>query len=257
MKRIALVLALLLAGMSTLPATAGDAAVWRYNRHSAEPPFPLSGRSESVWASGACWSECGVLYRLEPGRVPRTRPAGPLPQTHRRRRPRLPARMPHAWRAVAADRHAVSARFLARKLEFRASNPSLDIRPEPRRATGSVSGRARTDERRVWRMIGLRSSRVPPNPGARSVVAEGVRFELTSTLAGMPVFKTGALNRSATLPSHYRPMHIPMVEALRPCKPAIIWAIPVMPRDRQMWQWNQLFTTPRTGGSPNGRRRVN
>ena len=59
MKRIALVLALLLAGMSTLPATAGDAAVWRYNRHSAEPPFPLSGRSESVWASGACWSECG------------------------------------------------------------------------------------------------------------------------------------------------------------------------------------------------------
>ena len=60
MKRIALVFALLLAGLSTLPATAGDAAVWRYNRHSVAPAFPLSGRSESVWASGACWSECGA-----------------------------------------------------------------------------------------------------------------------------------------------------------------------------------------------------
>ncbi len=57
MNCFALVLALLLGAMST--ATAGDAAVWRYNRHSAEPPFPLSGRSESVWASGACWSDCG------------------------------------------------------------------------------------------------------------------------------------------------------------------------------------------------------
>jgi hypothetical protein len=59
MKRFALVLALLLGGISTLPATAGDAQIWRYNRHSPEPPFPLSGRSQSVWASGACWSECG------------------------------------------------------------------------------------------------------------------------------------------------------------------------------------------------------
>jgi hypothetical protein len=62
MKRIALVLALLLGGLSTLPATAGEAGdvqIWRYNRHSPELPFPLSGRSQSIWASGACWSECG------------------------------------------------------------------------------------------------------------------------------------------------------------------------------------------------------
>jgi hypothetical protein len=59
MKRFTLVLALLLGGLSTLPATAGDAALWRYNRHNPEPPFALSGRSQSVWASSACWSECG------------------------------------------------------------------------------------------------------------------------------------------------------------------------------------------------------
>ena len=59
MKRFALVLALLLGGLSALPATAGDTAIWRYNRHSPEPPFPLSERAQSFWASGACWSECG------------------------------------------------------------------------------------------------------------------------------------------------------------------------------------------------------
>ena len=81
MKRFALILALLLGGLSTLPAIAGDLAgdttIWRYNRHSPEPPFPLSGRSQSVWASGACWSECGsyttwnlvaCLYRDTQGR---------------------------------------------------------------------------------------------------------------------------------------------------------------------------------------------
>jgi hypothetical protein len=59
MKRVAVVLALLLGGISTLPATAGDAAVWRYNRQSLEPLFPLSERAQSIWASGACWSDCG------------------------------------------------------------------------------------------------------------------------------------------------------------------------------------------------------
>jgi hypothetical protein len=63
MKRFALILALLLGGLSTLPAIArdlaGEAAIWRYNRHSAEPAFPLSERAQSVWASGACWSDCG------------------------------------------------------------------------------------------------------------------------------------------------------------------------------------------------------
>jgi hypothetical protein len=59
MNRFALVLALLLGGLTTLPATAGDSMSWRYNWHSAEPPFPLSERAQSVWASGACWSDCG------------------------------------------------------------------------------------------------------------------------------------------------------------------------------------------------------
>jgi hypothetical protein len=59
MKSFALLLALLLGALSTPPATAGEPSVWRYNRHSTEPPFPLSERAESIWASGACWSECG------------------------------------------------------------------------------------------------------------------------------------------------------------------------------------------------------
>jgi hypothetical protein len=59
MKRVALVLALLLGGSSTLPATAADAAIWRYDRHSGEPPFRLSAQERSIWASGACWSDCG------------------------------------------------------------------------------------------------------------------------------------------------------------------------------------------------------
>lgn len=32
--------------------------IWRYNRHSNELPFARSWRSQSVWASGACWSDC-------------------------------------------------------------------------------------------------------------------------------------------------------------------------------------------------------
>jgi hypothetical protein len=57
MKSFLLCLALLFGGVSL--AAAGEPSVWRYNRHSAEPPFPLSERAESIWASGACWSECG------------------------------------------------------------------------------------------------------------------------------------------------------------------------------------------------------
>ena len=59
MKRFALILALLLGGLSALPAMAGEATIWRYNRHNAEPAIPLSERAQSVWASGACWSDCG------------------------------------------------------------------------------------------------------------------------------------------------------------------------------------------------------
>jgi hypothetical protein len=62
MKRFVLVLALLLGGFSLLPsapALAGEAVIWRSNRHNPQPPFPLSERARSVWASGACWSDCG------------------------------------------------------------------------------------------------------------------------------------------------------------------------------------------------------
>ena len=43
------------------------------------------------------------------------------------------------------------------------------------------------------------------------------------TLAGTPVFKTGALNHSATLPSQTSVTRIPMVDALRPCKRVGLW----------------------------------
>ena len=59
MKPCAIAFAFLLAAMASLPAMAGDAQVWRYNKHDSAPAFPLSGRAESVWTSGACWSECG------------------------------------------------------------------------------------------------------------------------------------------------------------------------------------------------------
>ncbi len=61
MKLFAIVLALVLGSvlLPLSPAAAGDAQIWRYNRHSDQAPFPLSERAESVWASGACWTECG------------------------------------------------------------------------------------------------------------------------------------------------------------------------------------------------------
>jgi hypothetical protein len=62
MKRSMLLVALLLGGIllpSGGPAAADEAAVWRYNRHSQELPFPRSERAQSVWALGACWNECG------------------------------------------------------------------------------------------------------------------------------------------------------------------------------------------------------
>jgi hypothetical protein len=61
MKRLLLIV-LLLGGVLMAPAgsaVASETGIWRYNKHSQEPPFPLSERSTSVWASGACWSDCG------------------------------------------------------------------------------------------------------------------------------------------------------------------------------------------------------
>jgi len=42
------------------PATAGEVVFLRYGRNSTEPTFPLSERSQSIRASGTCWSDCGV-----------------------------------------------------------------------------------------------------------------------------------------------------------------------------------------------------
>jgi hypothetical protein len=38
----------------------GKPPVWRYNAHTADLPFPRGKRAEAVWASGACWSDCGA-----------------------------------------------------------------------------------------------------------------------------------------------------------------------------------------------------
>lgn len=61
MKSLVFLLAVLLGAIlvSGGPATAGEVAVWRYNRHSPDLPFPHSKRAQSVWASRSCWSECG------------------------------------------------------------------------------------------------------------------------------------------------------------------------------------------------------
>ena len=34
--------------------------IWRYNGPPQEPPFPRSHRSEAIYASGACWTDCGA-----------------------------------------------------------------------------------------------------------------------------------------------------------------------------------------------------
>jgi hypothetical protein len=63
MRRTGIVLGLLLVGvlMAATPVAAaeGRAPSGRDNAHNQEQPFPRSKRAESVWASGACWTECG------------------------------------------------------------------------------------------------------------------------------------------------------------------------------------------------------
>jgi len=65
MKRTLLLLALLLTGLPAASAAdysvppASRPVVWRYNTPHPDLPFPRSERAQSVWASGACWSECG------------------------------------------------------------------------------------------------------------------------------------------------------------------------------------------------------
>lgn len=67
MKRWLVLIALLLGGIlpAVGPAAAdairpADAKIWRYNNQPQELPFARSERSASVWASGACWSDCGA-----------------------------------------------------------------------------------------------------------------------------------------------------------------------------------------------------
>ena len=63
MRRTGILLGLLLVGvlMAAAPVVAaeGQTPSWRYNAHNQELPFPRSKRAESVWTSGACWTECG------------------------------------------------------------------------------------------------------------------------------------------------------------------------------------------------------
>jgi hypothetical protein len=66
MKRLAIrrplfSLILLMAGMMMVgvPASAGDIALTTYARRAPALPFPRSERAEAVWASGACWTDCG------------------------------------------------------------------------------------------------------------------------------------------------------------------------------------------------------
>jgi len=63
MNRSCIFLGLLFVGilMAAVPANAleGKAPVWRYNAHTAELPFPRSKRADAIWASDACWFDCG------------------------------------------------------------------------------------------------------------------------------------------------------------------------------------------------------
>ena len=67
MKRSIFLIALLIGGLwlaAAGPAAAADPTVlsetpWRYNGPRRDLPVPRSERAQSVWASGACWSECG------------------------------------------------------------------------------------------------------------------------------------------------------------------------------------------------------
>jgi hypothetical protein len=63
MKRSIIAIALLLGGIllpSLGPAAAADAKAERRMARHDVLPFPRGERAASVWASGACWSECGA-----------------------------------------------------------------------------------------------------------------------------------------------------------------------------------------------------
>jgi len=62
MKPAIVLIALFLGGIllpAAGPTSAAEQKPWRYTTRSQELPFQRSERAQSVWASGACWSECG------------------------------------------------------------------------------------------------------------------------------------------------------------------------------------------------------
>jgi hypothetical protein len=62
MKRTFVLIAFLIGGLLLPPAGSAEAAdqkPWRYTAKSQELPFPRSEQAQSIWASGACWSDCG------------------------------------------------------------------------------------------------------------------------------------------------------------------------------------------------------
>jgi hypothetical protein len=51
--------AALLAPVNAADLKPTQASSWRMTAQRDVLPFPRSERAQSVWASGACWSECG------------------------------------------------------------------------------------------------------------------------------------------------------------------------------------------------------
>ena len=65
MNRALLPVALLLGGLvlstgDCCPARAAESAALTYFGRAPALPFPRWERAQSVWASGACWSDCGA-----------------------------------------------------------------------------------------------------------------------------------------------------------------------------------------------------
>jgi len=63
MIRTLVLLALLFGGIAAVtPAPAADtgagAQIWRSGSPGRALPFPRDARAQSVWADGACWSDC-------------------------------------------------------------------------------------------------------------------------------------------------------------------------------------------------------
>jgi hypothetical protein len=67
MKPAFFLIALLFGGILLAPSDSAAAAdsktqnakIWRYSIQQQELPFARGERAQSVWAGGACWTECG------------------------------------------------------------------------------------------------------------------------------------------------------------------------------------------------------